>query len=912
MKQTLATSEAKQFEYLMVGDEVVVRNYKKILAFFTVHFSDHPIGIREILALPEFYGPKADEKIQWTTELFETTPVKLSSLTGEERAHYESILQESLDDVRDMVAILPKGVSGMLHKAVTYHSDDNVYCAEDKVVITEWGMYPKGTPTFHTLALEKAKTPRFGPWANGHRVESETPAEPVIEVKEEPVSTPEVPVTEDQGVGVGYIPQETKKPEADEQQSDKKKSPDENPPVIPKDDGGKKKTKRRWLWLLLLIPLLLLLLLLRNCGGDGTRPLPPVSDENIIIGGDSISIVVDNRLLLLFEDGFTPKDFIRDFRALYPDKKKYQIYVPDQMLPRVELGCPSEERDLLTEQLPQQFETYGLIVLPESVVEGYRGFSDPAFSDADKSWYFGMINAEQAWDYTVGSKNVVVAVIDNFFDLNHPELRGKDIVKPYNAPAHSNKLSSVPTFLKGAGHGTHVASTAIGLADNGKGNSGIAPGCKLMPIQLANKNGIMTTTAIIDGVLYAIKNGADVVNMSFGASWSPLVLLLPESQQRSFIQSFGLEEQEMWRKIFAMGLRKDMAFVMAGGNDNQLIGMDPMNRIDGTILVSAVQPDKVKAGFSNYGERSTLSAPGVKIYNAVPGNGFDFMQGTSMASPVVAGAMALMKSQYPNLKTSQIVDILQKTGIPSPSRVGPIINLGAAMKLGENYRQPSRPGDPNNPSDPSNPGNPNNPNDPSNPNQPNDPNQPGQSQPIVGQPNDPNQPGQPQPIVGQPNQPGQGDCDDCDEARQRYEQLLRMIEDLKKQYPGCIGASDTLVIPVGMTIEQLVGRWMSTTPIYNNTDEEPVVIYFTFNGTTQGIVELIESNGEKFEAPISVGIKNDKIMIRQLQPATSLNGGGYEPYDFTIKPDKNRKADGMAVNQANAANRLRFSLVRIK
>ena len=137
-----------------------------------------------------------------------------------------------------------------------------------------------------------------------------------------------------------------------------------------------------------------------------------------------------------------------------------------------------------------------------------------------------------------------------------------------------------------------------------------------------------------------------------------------------------------------------------------------------------------------------------------------------------------------------------------------------------------------------------------------------------------------------------------------------MIEDLKKQYPGCIGASDTLFIPVGMTIEQLVGRWMSTTPIYNS-DEKPVVIYFTFNGTSNGIIELIESDGEKFEAPISVGINNDKIIIRQQQPAMSLNGGGYEPYDFTIKPDKNRKADGVGVNQANAANRLRFSLVRI-
>ena len=82
MKQTLATSEAKQFEYLMMGDEVIVRNYKKILAFFTIHFANHPVSVREVLAVPEFSGSKVEEKIEWTTELFESTPVKLSSLKG--------------------------------------------------------------------------------------------------------------------------------------------------------------------------------------------------------------------------------------------------------------------------------------------------------------------------------------------------------------------------------------------------------------------------------------------------------------------------------------------------------------------------------------------------------------------------------------------------------------------------------------------------------------------------------------------------------------------------------------------------------------------------------------------------------------------------------------------------------------
>ena len=640
------------------------------------------------------------------------------------------------------------------------------------------------------------------------------------------------------------------------------------------------KRKPWWLWLLLLIPLLLLLLLLRKCGGeDGSNPLPPVSHDDVVIGNDSVTKVVNNQLLLIFEDNFTPDDFIRDFRALYPDKKKYPIYVPDQLLPRVELGCPPEEINILMELLPQQFEKYEIMVLPVTVFSEDSHFSDPAFGNKLLSWYFDMINVEEAWNYTEGSSDVVVAVIDNGFDLKHPELKDK-VVDRYNAVEHNTRIfpasDDYENHIYPGIHGTHVAATAVGVANNKEGNCGIAPGCKLMAIQVANKNGIMTSTAVMDGVLYAIQKNADVINMSLGVVFDSIICSLSESEQRSFIKSYDLEGQKVWTKIFNMGLRKNIAIVKAGGNENQLIGMDPRNRIQGVINVSAVQPDKVKADFSNYGELSTLSAPGVEIYNAVPG-GYASLQGTSMASPIVAGAIALMKSQFPNMKVSEIVEILQRTGTPSPSRVGRIINLGAAMKQGKN---------------------PSNPNQPGNPNQPVYPNLP--VLPGVGQP----------PLI--PGDPGDGNCDDCDEARRLYEQLLRQIDDLRKRFPGCIGVADTLVIPIGgITLEQLTGRWMSTTPIYN-MEEEAVVLYFTFNGTSVGKIELVEPDGKVFEAPLSISISGDRIDIKQTQPAESKDGDMYEPYNFTIKPDKNRKADGMAVNQQNAANMLRFSLVRIK
>ena len=665
----------------MIGDEVVVRNYKKILAFFTVHFADHPIGVREVLALPEFSGPKADEKIQWTTELFETTPVKLSSLKGEERTHYQSILQEALDDVRDMVALLPQGVSSMLHKAVTYHSDDNVYCAEDKVVITEWGMYPKGLPNIHTLALEKAKMPRFGPCANGDRVVSEVTPEPVL-VDPEP-TVPEEPgqsAVEDSEASVGYMPQ-AMEPEPDVQQPEEEQPPVEEPPVDNKDDGEKKKKKRWWLWLLLLIPVLLLLLLLRRCDDEDITILPPpVNEEDIGWDGDTLTKIVNNRLILLFSADRPVKEFVKDFRKLYPDKKAYQLYAPDMDndLPRLILTLPKEELESVAKRLPDEFAAYDLMVIPEAVFEGGKTFSDPAFGDRKKTWYFEMISAQMAWDYTIGSPDVIVAIIDDGFDLNHPELKGKEIVKPYNAINHNSKVFPDSN----SGHGTHVASTAVGSANNGEGSCGIAPECKLMPIQVGNEKGIMTTSSVVDGVLYAIKNGANIINMSLGQEFNPLIAMLPDEVQEEIIKTQFKTEEKMWNKIFGMGMKngKDIAFVLAGGNQGILIGLDPMQRVDGVINVSAVEPNKKRAYFSNYGDYSTLSAPGVSIYNAVSGNKkYDSYDGTSMASPIVAGAFALMKSAYPYKSVKEIKELLQHTGIPSPSKVGNIINFAYAF-----------------------------------------------------------------------------------------------------------------------------------------------------------------------------------------------------------------------------------------
>ena len=129
-----------------------------------------------------------------------------------------------------------------------------------------------------------------------------------------------------------------------------------------------------------------------------------------------------------------------------------------------------------------------------------------------------------------------------------------------------------------------------------------------------------------------------------------------------------------------------MTLVIAAGNDNVMSGLDPMKRNEQTLIVSAVDKSIRKADFSNYGFYSnlpycysTISAPGVDIYNAVPGNSYDALQGTSMASPVVAGAVALLKSVNKDLTPAQIIEILQSTGVEINDPIGNMIQLDKAL-----------------------------------------------------------------------------------------------------------------------------------------------------------------------------------------------------------------------------------------
>jgi len=402
--------------------------------------------------------------------------------------------------------------------------------------------------------------------------------------------------------------------------------------------------------------------------------LPPLDDPEII-RDPGMPTIIGNRLNILMEnEEKSIMDLAKSFKEKYPEDK-YKVVYYDDVVKRLQIEMPTEERSKLKQEIPEKFASeYDLFVFDESLFESNYNPNDPAYSDSEKSWYLKAIKAPQAWDITRGSPELTVAIVDNGFNLSHPELKNK-VVMPYNVWQHSEDV-----FPQQIDHGTHVAGTALAIADNRKGLCGIAPECAFMPVQVANKQGLMTITSVLDGILYALYQGADVINISLGMEFAGT---LPDNVQRDLQDNHFKEEERLWNEVMKISNKHNAIIVVAAGNENMLAGINPLSRPKSFIIVSAVDKSNRefhKVGFSNYGDYSTVSAPGVGIYSTVGSNGFQIMDGTSMAAPIVSGTVALMKSLNKELTSEQIICVLQGTGIAVEGKIGNFIQLDKALQ----------------------------------------------------------------------------------------------------------------------------------------------------------------------------------------------------------------------------------------
>jgi subtilisin family serine protease len=253
--------------------------------------------------------------------------------------------------------------------------------------------------------------------------------------------------------------------------------------------------------------------------------------------------------------------------------------------------------------------------------------SDPHYGS---QWHHQKIESEAAWTRSKGSREVIVAVIDDGVDLYHPDLQGR-IVSPYDAVKGTS--GSIPA----GEHGTHVAGIVAGSIDNGHGGTGVAPNARIMPINVF-RGEFAYTSDMIKGIHYAVSAGADIINMSLGTY--------------QYSSSFEAAVQHAYQN--------GAVIVAAAGNESTSFKSYPA-AYPNVISVSATNSSDAKAYFSNYGTSIDLAAPGSNIYSTLPYGFYGAMSGTSMAAPVVAGVAALVWSSEPGLSNKQVESTLFST-----------------------------------------------------------------------------------------------------------------------------------------------------------------------------------------------------------------------------------------------------------
>jgi Subtilase family len=228
---------------------------------------------------------------------------------------------------------------------------------------------------------------------------------------------------------------------------------------------------------------------------------------------------------------------------------------------------------------------------------------------------FGQIGLYQAITHATG-RNVVIADLDTGADTCHPTLRGV-VTYTFITGAAANAPENCPTaatqIVPGYGHGTRVA----GLLRF------VAPAATIWSMRVFDNTGTAQISAIHAAIIYAVNNGADVINMSFGTSTYSQTL----ADAISYAQSRGV------------------VLVAAGGNGNTSPLMYPaqLPGVDGVVAVTGTD---TKAPFSNYGFGADIAAPGVGLWTAYPGNQMAKVSGTSYASPLVAAEAALVIDSY--------------------------------------------------------------------------------------------------------------------------------------------------------------------------------------------------------------------------------------------------------------------------
>ena len=190
-------------------------------------------------------------------------------------------------------------------------------------------------------------------------------------------------------------------------------------------------------------------------------------------------IVPDRINVVLKDKNDNIEDFAKDFQSEFPSSD-YQIIYKDDITKRMQIRVPEAERVEMKDKIRKKLTNYNLLIWDETIFQS-SSFNDPGLKDNNINYYFKNIQMFDAWKKTTGKKEIIIAVIDDGFDLKHKEL-SQNIVKPWNVVNQNDKVYGNSNL----DHGTHVAGLAIAQSDNNFGVCGIAPDCSFMPIQIGS------------------------------------------------------------------------------------------------------------------------------------------------------------------------------------------------------------------------------------------------------------------------------------------------------------------------------------------------------------------------------------------------------------------------------------------
>lgn len=309
------------------------------------------------------------------------------------------------------------------------------------------------------------------------------------------------------------------------------------------------------------------------------------------------------------------------------------------------------------DQLNEQLNRHPSVIYAEKVPKDYLmndtyAPNDIGANTSNGQWYLHKIQAPEAWFISKGNREIKVAVVDDAIDILHPDLVNNLWTNPLEIPDNgidddgNGYIDDVHGYDVGdndgnpgvpnnqRSHGTHVAGLVSATTDNGLGIASIGFNLSLISVK-CTRDASSSLLNTYQGIVYATEAGADIINCSWGGNGASAT----NAQVVQYASSQGC------------------IIVAAAGNDGNEVRMYPAV-LPGVISVGSTNTSDRVSGFSTYGTWVSVFAPGSGIRSTLPGNRYGRQNGTSMASPIVAGLLGLMKSVYPSIDPQSLKDCL--------------------------------------------------------------------------------------------------------------------------------------------------------------------------------------------------------------------------------------------------------------